>query len=212
MLRAVRVKFPGSPSKRDEMTIDFCPESHSYKVNGESVPNVTSIISDVMGVGWRADQWYLQRGTAVHHAARLLIEGKLDWSTVDDRILGRIRAVEKILLDFAVFGNGEQLIVERPVASERYHFAGTVDLIVWPTIFDWKGTLDPRAELQIGAYAIGAAETFKTSPKTGIVVEVHDDGSYKCVTYHDLARAKNLFLAALTVYGFKKKHNLKESN
>ena len=42
-------------------TLTFCEESHRYEINGRPVVSVTKILADLIP-GWKAADWYLQRG------------------------------------------------------------------------------------------------------------------------------------------------------
>lgn len=212
----------GPPHRRLALpNLHFDPDNHRYQLDGHPVPHVTEILARVVGAGWQADDWYVHRGTAVHAAARLLCEGRLDWASVDPRIEGRVRAVQAFLDDYHVDVSTRRL--EMLVASRRYQFAGTLDLYAagdrmntgGDIVIDWKGSLCPQARLQLAAYAIAAEETFRVRITTGMVVELHDDASYRVdpiMSKHDLRIASNLFLACLSVYGFIEKHNIKGAN
>ena len=77
--------------------------THSYYIDGVLVPSATQILN-ICGVvnnrffteGSRA------RGTAVHSCCHFFAEGDLDWSSVDERIVGYVRAYEAAIktLDF----------------------------------------------------------------------------------------------------------------
>ncbi|MDE2022352.1 MAG: hypothetical protein KGI71_05590, partial [Patescibacteria group bacterium] len=72
------------------MTPDFTFDAatHTYRIGGHVVPSVTQVIRSC-APGWMADEWYLERGKAVHEAIRLSISGRLDWTELDPRIEGR---------------------------------------------------------------------------------------------------------------------------
>lgn len=51
-------------------------DNHEYSLNGERVPGVTQIISEILGVVWSCAEWYLDRGRAIHACAALETELK----------------------------------------------------------------------------------------------------------------------------------------
>ena len=185
--------------------ITFDADAHAYQLDGRPVPHVTGILREVFGESyWKVDEWYLQRGTAVHHAVRLLMEGRLDWNSVDEVIEGRVKAAQKFTQDFSKMLEGAK--VEVRVAS-KHGFAGTADVIAEKIIVDWKGSITPAAELQMAAYSLGAEETLGVKIGKGIAVELRDDGTYRSKWY-ELRLARNQFLAAMSIYNFKAKHGM----
>lgn len=192
----------------DKPTLQFDAATHTYSTNGRPLPSVTGILRDVRQERFAVDQWYLDRGHIVHLCVRALIEGRLDWKSVDPKIVGRVSAIEKFLHDVP----GSEHVTEIRLFSRRYQFAGTLDLaFVLPdsrlAIVDWKGTLDAWVQLQLGAYSIAWAEVDQM-PSVVIGVESRDNGTYKSVwgTRHpkkdgasfDLGHAERTFLAAYT--------------
>ena len=73
--------------------IDFDPIAHEYKIHGQPVPSVTQIISEVIGHGWSAAKWFLDRGKAIHACAAFIAEGKK--FKYDERLVGYVQALER---------------------------------------------------------------------------------------------------------------------
>ena len=200
------------------MNIEFNEALHQYRLDGRVVPSVTQVIrSNVQG--WMADDWYLERGRAVHAAIHLHLRGKLDWASVDERIKGRIDAILKFLADL----NLSIVDTEVRMASTRWRFAGTIDAILQDAsgmllVADWKSTLEPSVEPQLGAYCCLHTDNVHIAPSRAVAVECHDNGTYKCKwgsrtpRKHDagfnLKDAENTFLSMLSVHNFKAKHKL----
>ena len=46
-------------------TCTFDADRHEYRIAGRVVPSVTHVLGDLIP-GWRASDWHLQRGRAVH--------------------------------------------------------------------------------------------------------------------------------------------------
>ena len=186
------------------MKTEFDPVTHTYKIDGRVVPSVTQVIRDVLP-GWNADEWYLQRGTAIHACAALVAQGK-DFEC-DPQIEGYVQAVRNFLHDHKT----EVVIVETQVFSAAYQYAGTLDLLCWMqgalTIVDWKGSLTPSVEWQLAAYAL--AHPLGEKINAGFCVELHSDGTYKTASYI-LKKAKNEWMALLTAYRIRQKCKIKE--
>lgn len=191
-----------------ELTLD---NQHVYRLGGRVLPGVTQIIRSCIS-GWQAGEWYLQRGQAVHAAIHLHLQGRLDRSSLDPRIEGRVRAIIAFLEQTKL----EPLAVEWRLASEKYQFAGTLDFYARrrnPAGFflvDWKSTLTPEVRVQLGAYSLLLKESGSNPITTAVAVEARDDETFKCGYYiaAELRAGEQTFLAMLTVHNFKKRHNL----
>lgn len=181
-------------------SLTFHEADHSYWLDGRRLPGVTETISR-LAPHWHVDEWYLQRGAAVHAAVDLHLQGELDPESVDSRIAGRVDAAIKFLHDSRL----SKVLNECRIASRRYQFAGTLDFLGADEsdhliLADWKGSLSPHVEPQMGAYALLLEETGRKCHRA-VAVETHDDGSYKLRWFEkaDLRRASQTFLAFLTV-------------
>lgn len=188
----------------NKIKIAFNEEAHRYTLNGRVVPSVTQVMKETIGVAWLADEFYLQRGRAVHACAKMLVEG-IPFES-DPRIAGQVEAIRKFLAEHPM----QVEKCEEPVASNIYQFAGTPDLVGvfngMRVCFDWKSSLDEkRVAVQIGGYSIAYKETFFFEVAAGMGVELHDDGTYKATDLFSLKRARNDFLACRAVYGLKEK-------
>lgn len=190
----------------------FDEATHEYRLNGRLVPNVTKVLSDLLP-GFRASDWYLQRGRAIHMSAALV--GKGIEFEYDPRIAGQVEAVRRFFREI----QPEVIDIERQVYSERYQFAGTVDLVAClpyqsvtphPMIIDYKASLTPSTIFQCAAYALAHPQPIGF----GVGVEIHDDGTYKMSGIWDLKRAKQEWLHLLGAYRIRERLGLtnKEEN
>lgn len=120
---------------------------------------VAGLTDDYAGVPGPVLHRAAQRGKAIHKAVPLLLDSTLDWSTVDERIVGH---VEQLALAIEQLGV-EAWNCETPVYSSRLRVAGTPD--IWcaahrrPTVIDAKsGTKTvlavDAARLQTALYAL----------------------------------------------------------
>ena len=182
--------------------LQFNEERHEYSIGGRVLPNVTSILERVGIVDYSfippaTRDMALERGSAVHAAIALDLEGDLDEASVEP-IMGYVEAARAARRDLGV---------EKPEAFEKrgYHpqylYAGTLDLVTPEILLDWKTNgAEWWVRLQIAAY-----EAMQPNPgtRTRIAVALFDDGTYsfkdtiyKCSDYR---RDFNDFLAALRV-------------
>ena len=77
---------------RREAVVEFDAETHTYTRNGVKLPSVTQVLKAVLPSPYAIGEWYLTRGTATHYACELIDQGKLDWASVDEEILPRVKA------------------------------------------------------------------------------------------------------------------------
>lgn len=191
----------------DTPSLTFDGASHRYKLDGRPVPSVTEVISSLLP-GWQADPWYLNRGACLHHGCALHDKSVLDWSSVSPEIAGRVRAWQRFRDEFPA----ETLMIETPLASRRYLFAGTPDRLFqrdgYLFVCDLKSSLESQVDLQLGAYSLLVEEETRIKPKKAVAVELRDDETYRCrwLDQHQLRRAEQVFLACLSVVGWAR-HN-----
>src|SRR5215475_10749909 len=70
-------------------------EHHIYRIAGEIKPGVSQII-DHAGLipDWCKQEFAAQKGTAIHEGSRLLLQHRLDWDSVDLRILPYLKSLD----------------------------------------------------------------------------------------------------------------------
>lgn len=155
---------------------------HKYTLDGRPVPGVTSILKSagLVDLEW-ATQWHLDKGQAIHKAMELYVLGRLDWTTVDDRIIGFIRAGVKFLKDAGCdFSTAEPEVM---VASRRYGYAGKLDLVA--TLFgqrrlaDWKSGAMGAVRQQTAGYEMAYREERGGPILPRIALKLNADGTYK---------------------------------
>ena len=181
---------------------EFDSITHIYKINGGIVPNVTRVLADLIP-GYRASDWYLQRGRAVHACAAMVAKGIA--FEHDPRISGQIEAVRRFFREI----KPRVIVVERPVYSHRYLYAGTPDLVCELNerliIPDYKAQITKATIYQCAAYALACNEyprdeMFDAEVRYGVGIELHEDGTYKMSEIWDLKRPQQEWLALLTTY------------
>jgi len=190
--------------------MQFNPATHRYQINGRPVPSVTTVLADILPA-WKAGEWYLQRGTAVHACAAMVARGHE--FEHDPAIDGQVRACRKWFADFAP----KVEAVEAQVYSLQYQFAGTLDLLAYVdgrlTVVDWKASISPAVHYQLAAYALAYEEQHKVKVVQGVAVALLDTGAYKLgltVSGTNFGRAKREWLSILNVYSMRRKHKITE--
>lgn len=140
--------------------LKYVPEDHTYRLDGVIVPSVTKVLQDAgeIHVDW-INQWYLQRGVAVHSCCQYLDDGDLDEASIDPEIKGFVDAYR----DFKKHLEPEVLHSEKIVYSKQYGYCGRLDRVVRikgvTAILDLKTNSMPKhVGLQTAAYQQAAKE------------------------------------------------------
>jgi len=188
------------------MTLLFNPGKHEYRVNGVHFPSVTEILSEM---GFIDRTWFTEdgrlRGKLTHQIIHWHLTGELDEETIDPVL----RPYFDAWLQFEKDTGFAPEITEKPFANKTYHFAGTPDCIGClnghNAILDVKtGAIQPWVSLQLAAYEILA----KHPSLERFSLQLTREGKYK-LTQHEDRSDRQVFLAALACYWWKKNNNVK---
>lgn len=199
---------------------EFDEAAHVYRLAGRPVPSVTQVIDAVIPRTFNPPPFYLGRGSAIHKAIQLSVAGQLDmpaWlrdlETSDLTaaeiavIVNKTEAAAKFLRETGY----RVLHTEIRLASRIHRYAGTIDAIAesdkCSVIVDWKSSIEPRVELQLGGYY----ELARLPPNAcACAVELRDDGSYRMHFYKapQVKLYRQEFIALLSTYQSMKTRNL----
>ncbi len=156
-----------------ELELTFDEENHLYYYGGELVPGVTTVIDGAGLVSdFCKDEWFAHRGAQVHKACALLAQGKLDWATVDPRIMGFVLSYQRFLESVT---HWKLINVETRIYLERSRCAGTYDALFDYALIDLKtGGPAPWHAIQTAAYWLGALEARRSTKRA--TVYLREDG------------------------------------
>jgi len=161
-------------------------DAHEYALDGRPIPGVTSILGDVLrGSDWQAQAWYLDRGTAVHAAAALVMQGRDSGYDFDPVIAGQVEAARRFKREV----QPEVIAVECAVAHVGLWYAGTIDMVCKIdgklAIVDWKASHRSSVAYQLTAYALAWSDQDERGrfPATGYEVILSDAGTYHMTPY-----------------------------
>jgi hypothetical protein len=137
--------------------LSFDRESHTYRLDGQPVPGVTSVLrllDDFEGVPAHLLEAARKFGSHVHEACALMVRGQLDWARLDLDLFPYVDAARRFIEESGIV----VLASELQVAHETLRYAGTLDLIGrWrgvATLIDFKSGQFPRSVgPQTAAYA-----------------------------------------------------------
>lgn len=211
------------------MSFTFNPERHEYRLDGVRLPSVTEIlhVAGMLPDYSFVEEFYSERGKAVHAAIALDLAGTLDEGSVSEEVwpyLERARWAVK-------FGFAQGLcsfpVVETPFYDPMNRFAGTPDLVAdlsgpRPTVvvIDWKtGAIEPGHSIQAAAYCM----LTNWSSAAGIDLPTLAIHSYVVSLATSPPKILHLglkqingfkmdFIAALRIYRFREAHGLLPKN
>jgi hypothetical protein len=197
--------------KPDSAILVFEPVGHTYRLSGELVPSVTTILSDMGCIPWYPDKaFFKNRGQAVHDACALLVRDKLDLAATDKRLHGYIESFRK----FKVRTGFHVEHIELPVWSVAYRVAGRLDYVGLldgrRSVVDLKsGEPADAAALQTAAYTALAKESHGVTATRRLTLRLDPDGGDpKPEEYQDLAYDIQVFFSLSTGWHWRKRHGL----
>lgn len=188
--------------------ITFDPITHTYTLDGQPVPSVTTILKDM---GFIDTTWFTDygrhRGKLVHRIIHWHLTRELEEETVDDALMGYFEAWRRFESETG-FVSTE---TEKPLASEIWRFAGTPDHIGYfqkrdgrDSVIDVKsGAVSPSTPLQLSGYEILHGHTLK---RFGL--QLKEDGRYSLKEFKDRQDAQ-IFKAALACWWFQKNNRMR---
>ena len=185
----------------------FDDQTHTYAVNGRIVPSVTQIleaegISDFSRVPPEVLTAAKLRGTAVHKATEYLDQGRLDWTTVSDEVANYLSAWMRFKTECGV----QILDIEQRVYSPT-GYAGTIDRTLMMDGVHWLMDIKTGNPTRAAAIQTAAYQYAYKSQEYGrrAAIQISADGTYRIHPYEaDLMDDLNVFMAALTLYNFKR--------
>lgn len=177
--------------------VSLIQDSHLYIVNGN--PCQSSVTKELEKAGlskyWNKDEWYMERGRAVHTATHLIDLDQLDWDTVDSRILGFLEGYLKFKKESGIVFEHREVSLYDPI----YRFCGTPDAF-YP-LTDIK--TGEENEVQLGAYwQLLKANGHKTG-KEAFSLLLNENGTYKFNPVKDVKLLSQVFLSALVINRYR---------
>ena len=183
----------------------FEPVGHIYRLNGEIIPSVTTVLKGVRLIDYSfIPQDVLQaaakRGQLVHQALQYYAQGTLDEQSIDPAIAGYVAAGIR-------FHEESRLIcanIEQRVFDAYYRYAGTFDLDciidreLW--LIDYKtGLVLPGHRYQLAGYLNCRRAPLRYRRAA---LQLQADGGYRLEEFPraDYRRDLDRFLAAIIEY------------
>lgn len=202
------------------MTIEFTFDSqrHLYLVQGRPAPSVTQVLhaaglsADYSTVVPEVLEHKRVIGEYVHKATQYLDEGSLDRESVDPQLRGYLTAYEAFLRDS---GFKAQWIEHRLAGCVGGMLCGgTVDRVgtmagkLWVLDLKCIDRLYPSFAIQTAGYELLLPKSVVPPFRyTRAVLQLKPNGSYKLISYDDLADF-DVFRAALAVTVWKVNHGM----
>ena len=162
-------------------------EDHTYWLGDKQLPCVSNIVKSLSKDYSKIPIDTLNRkknlGKAFHYAIHLFLMNDLDFDSLDEDLIEPMRGFQEFWSNDE-FKNkstsellfiNENMDIEKPSYHKKLLYAGTPDLIIPTTVYDWKlRKFDPIADpLRMAGYEYLAGE-----PKNKVVVCFDKDGYY----------------------------------
>lgn len=187
--------------------VTFNSDTHTYSVHGVKYPSVTQVIAaaGLYGDTSHFTDYSRDRGSYVHRAIELHLSDELDTDSLDPVIQPYLAAWLRFVSEAGYVSE----CCEKVMASEIYHFAGTVDHIGHLNghhcLLDVKTGAPASAHgIQTAAYAI----LLKNPGVKRFSLYLTDEGKYKLIENKD-RQDEQIFKSALAIYYWKANNNLK---
>ena len=185
----------------------FNEEKHEYTLGGIVIPGVTQVIQDAGlinfdGVNKELLDYKADIGRKVHSATELYDSGILDEESLHPILKGYFDSWVKFRKDFKF----EPVKIEAQLFHPIYRFAGRIDRIGMidkdETLVEIKsGGKQKVHEIQTAGYSLLWCQD-KKKIKRRIAVYLSEEG-YK-IEEHKNPSDKNIFIACLSIYNYKK--------
>lgn len=192
------------------MSFTFNPERHEYRLDGVRLPSVTEIlhVAGMLPDYSFVEEFYSERGKAVHAAIALDLRGELDEGTVDEEVRPYLDRARKALPLMDIHGvAGAEIETPRHCSG----VAGTPDLrFPAKRIIDWKcGEVEPGHVLQVAGYRWLCEDSLARIYLVSLAV---DPPKIRCVAHPEIFQAGITWMAALRTHRFREAHGLLPKN
>lgn len=180
-------------------------QDHNYIVNcpggKQTLPSVTTILNDVLPQ-FPVDEWYLERGRAIHKCAQLIAQKKT--FRYDPKIDLYVKGIYKFFEEVKPEISDTEVVTYSLV----YRYGGTIDAI--GTIGKRKVLIDYKTNnvdygltmLQLAAYSIAIKEQTGVDVTWGLGIAIRDT-NYDLTKITNLKYYKHKFLACRSVYNLR---------
>lgn len=182
------------------MRVRFAEDPNNfYTRDGRNYVRVTSVLKYAGLIYENGNQDALDRGTVVHECGKLLAQGRLDWKSVDPRLLGYVHSYDRLL-------NHTQWVAD---AVEQTEYD---DLLLFAGTFDVNFEIDLLADLKTGAKAkwhkaqCGAYWHLHGEHGGVATIYLHEDGSMATLEFHNARDGWRDFQVFLNYYHTKEKY------
>jgi hypothetical protein len=186
-------------------TLHFDPVKHVYRLNGEKLISVTTVLREAKLFDYKGSDggMAMDRGTAVHEATEHLDKGDFKKAREINPITGYVDAWEKFRADTGV----EILGIEEPVYHPIYLYAGMTDRRVL-----WKGkegVIDIKTGIRAPWHCIQTMAYAKTynRPLLRFSLYVDRKGDYYLDEHKDPGDW-DVFRSALAIVNWKRRNGL----
>jgi hypothetical protein len=193
--------------------LDFDAVTHTYHVDGVRVPGVTEMLWAEFPDQWRAAEFFLGRGQAVHAAAALIARDNL--GGYDPQIEGQVQAIKDWFCDV----QPEIIEVEAHGAHPVLRYGYTPDLVCridgYVDLVDYKASVNAVCRWQLAFYSMALRER-GVNVDRAYPIGIGADGKYsvgligkeKVLKGTELKQAEREAANIRSVYGLRERYKL----
>lgn len=182
-------------------------DDHKYTVDGKYVAGYSEIAQATGLVrSMNYDEFYGQRGTAVHTMCDLIDEDNLDDSSIDgSNGMLNLKPYADAYREFIADRNPDFTIKETMLYHPTYRYCGTLDR-AFPLI-DIKSGVEVKT-FQLEAYGeLLRANGYKVGTHAHYLY-LTDKGKYKFKSYKFNRQLRGIWLSAVSLFNYRKENNL----
>jgi hypothetical protein len=202
------IRKPGRENENDggdEMILnipEFDESSHTFTVNGKSLPGVTGIINSCLGVNPFWTKEGREAGRALHKAIHYYSEGDLDFDSLDESLKPRLEAY----IRFCEEMQWKPTLLEQPLYHPKYQYCGIPDQAQ-----EGRAVIDLKAGAHLPSHALQLAAYANLLPNPLLYerwgVQLQDNGKYRIETYkkQELTSDFSVFISMLNIFSWRKR-------
>lgn len=182
-------------------SVEFDPINHTYRVNGEIYPSVTTVLADA-GIVQKSKypEGAADRGKDIHKMLQLYDENDLDYGSVTDEQSKHLERWSEARGRIGFSHPRHELIV----FHQPYRYAGTIDAVDEDRIVEFKSGRKERWHvLQVLAYRMAYEKYFGVKVKASYIVYTKPDIEDYLVEVEQDDYLEEIFLSALNVSDWK---------
>lgn len=191
-----------------EYQIDFKEDTHEYFVNGDKVPCVSNILSDVLSNNEPIPEYAMpavKRGVLFHKIISLDLLGGVEVESIDEKLKGYWESYSLFKEEHVLVPKHIEQVMYNPIENicMTLDYGGLYDTA--RSLLDWKtGGMYAKYKAQLGGYYRGALECFGYIPEIILDVQLFKNGKIAKPHIFEISECTQRWDSIYNVYGYKR--------